>query len=242
MRKSSYLFMAVILMSIAIISCQKEKKLSCDPNINDWAKENLSIYETSDRVDFVALPFFRQKAVYIGLSGDSKIRIWKGKLNLVKQQCLLSNSELIEYTKLINSLKPEYFDTEKGKTELRARTEQWVLKMQKEYSWDEYKIYEYLESWMTEEERTRSFFLESVVQTRGDGIDTSLIDTIPIDTTVVDTAEVAPPCECRSDIYCKQKRYEECYSDNKKFKCTEVEGCGLWGNDPCTGICINQPW
>lgn len=234
--------MTVILMSIVIISCQKEKKLSCDPNIDNWAKENLSIYEVSDRIDFISLPFYRQKAVYVGLSGESKIRIWKGKLDNVKQQGILSNSELKEYSRLINSLKPYHFDTEKGKSELKAMTERWIAKMQKEYSWDEYHVYEYLESWMTEEERTKSFFLESIVHTRGHDLDTGLIDTIPIDTAHIDTSEIAPPCECRTDIYCKQKRYEECYSDNKKFKCTEVEGCGLWGNDPCTGICINQPW
>lgn len=237
MRVTTSMIMPAILMLAVIISCQKERKLSCDPIVDSWAKDNLSVYESSDRADIINLPYFRQKAIYVGLSGNSKVRIWKGKLALVEEQGLLSKSEFKEYSSLINSLKPEYFDTDYGKEELRKITEIWVEKMRKEFLWDDYKIYDYLESWMTEEERTKSYFLESFAYNIGEVVDTGVIDT-----TIIDTSEIAVPCECRADIYCKQKGYEICYSDNDRYKCAIVQGCGLWGNDPCGGICINQPW
>lgn len=66
-----------ILAGMFILSCGKEPKLSCIPEIDLWAKENIDYYESSEFDEMITLPLSRQRAIFRGFSPEKKVSLWK---------------------------------------------------------------------------------------------------------------------------------------------------------------------
>lgn len=135
-----------------MISCSKQKTLSCDPDVNTWAQRNVSKYENSSRDKIVSLPLIEQTAIYVGLSGQKKISLWHDKLDLVIVDNSLTKNQLIHFKKLIDYLKPEHFDTEKGREEFNVYGDLWQSEMLKIYNCSEETIFWIAHTWMTKDE------------------------------------------------------------------------------------------
>ena len=90
---------------------------------------------------------------------------------------------------------------------------------------------------MTEEELTRSIVYENL----GEFPPRNEDDTIPgVDSTLIDVDTLSIiPCECHYSIFCNRKGYDECLAKNPKHQCEINDGCGIFGNYNCDGICFN---
>ncbi|MCM1176815.1 MAG: hypothetical protein NC308_06860 [Clostridium sp.] len=72
----------IFVMAVAL-SCSKTPRLSCSPEINAWAIDNVDYYETVCRDEFIELPLSKQRAVYVGVTGKKKVQLWQEKLDMV---------------------------------------------------------------------------------------------------------------------------------------------------------------
>lgn len=80
------LFKLVVLLTFAFIlgACKKEETVySCDPEINKYAIENMGINQQITRKELSNLPFEYQNAVFLSLTYQNRLRIFKEKIDLV---------------------------------------------------------------------------------------------------------------------------------------------------------------
>ena len=213
---------SLIIGLLTMLSCSFETSTySCDPEVEAWTKANISYYETALPIEVIKLPIDRQLAVYRGLSGEKIIAIWQSKLQKVLQDPFLSTEEKEAYSEAVNYLKPEHFETDYGKKALHDFSSVWKDHMIAEYGWDDEKFFWYTETWMTEAE-----YKQSVLAL---GMSTLRVSTR--------SEPSKGKCDCLSDHYCKfAMGGSTCVTGTNKCEVTE-RGCGIWGNDECTGYC-----
>ena len=85
-----------LMFLVTLISCSKT--LSCDPLINEWAKANCDYYELASREEIISLPMSRQRAIYVGLSGERKVQLWREKAKMVIETGILTEDDVGEYS------------------------------------------------------------------------------------------------------------------------------------------------
>lgn len=66
----------LFIYCIVLCSCN-DQVLSCNEEINSWAKQNVTLFEHAERVEIVSLPFSRQRAFFNGLSPMKKVELWR---------------------------------------------------------------------------------------------------------------------------------------------------------------------
>ena len=213
------LFFSLSLM-IVLPACQQKLTLSCDPEINNWAQENIQYYVSSTRSEIVSLPLSRQRAIYRGLPGEVKVQLWKEKYEYVKKNNLLSEEELSLFSYLINSLNKEIFEDEEKRKMFNSFAEQWENIMREQFGWGDDKVFSIACCWMTEDEFAQAVVLDTMLHTRGESGDFNSSD--------------KEDCDCRYDIYCQRMSFTEC---RKNIDCNESDGCGIVGTSSCTGKC-----
>ena len=214
--KKFLVYLSLIYMTL-FISCQKQEILSCDPEINEWAINNLSYYENALRDEIVTLPFPKQLAIYVGLSGEKKVSLWKDKFDIVASEDMLTKNQLIHYKKFIDFIEPKHFETSQGKVEFDEFASAWEEEMKTIYSCNDETLFLIAYTWMSKEE-----FNLSVAEylTKSD------IQTGPNNPVV---------CNCIYSLYCMTSiEGGTC----QKGGCKQVDqGCGLMGNSTCNGRC-----
>ena len=91
MRIFNYPQLLLLIACVFASSCTTTK-LSCDNDVNIWAKEHLATYLDATRSEIVSLPLSRQRAIYRGLSPEKKSSLWKAKISYLIE-CNLFTSE-----------------------------------------------------------------------------------------------------------------------------------------------------
>lgn len=198
-----------------ICSCATEK-LSCNKNINKWAKENVSYYQNSSRDELVSLPWSAQQAIFNGLSSEKKVELWLIKKDYLLKSDSYSTEEKEEIINLFNHLKPEVYNNKRAKEEYNRFVDIWEAKMRTEFDWDDETLFFAVCTWMTRDEFIASTGYDDVFVTKGNG-DHNL------------------NCNCRYTIYC-EGRLHGSLCDHGSM-CEEVGGCGVTGTSACNGVC-----
>ena len=213
--------MLLVISIVALISCSKDgERLSCDPVIDDWAKQNVSMYENITRTDFLKFSLSEQRAIYNGVSGARKVQFWREKLNIIIEHDLLSNGELEIFKEIVEYMNPDHFDDSSQTDDLMTHSQDCVEKLMKEYGWDDEKVFYYTHTWLTKEEYIDAYLFEKLAETRS-GLQDTIIG-----------GGGARNCECKRSFFgCPALGI--CTDGN----CTEVKGCGLLGGEYCTGRC-----
>ena len=209
--------LSVLLVSLCLLTAC-EKRLSCDPKVDKWAKDNVDYYNFAGREELAELPMSRARAIYVGLSPERKVQLWQDKLQLVRDMNILTNEEFGEYSKLFHFLKPEHYETAAGRREFNNFADKWQKKMKEQYGWDDEKIFLLSHLWMTEQE-----FYESIMY------DNILVKSSPIVT------DKPVNCECLYSVYCRTSGTGSICATYPT--CRIVSGCGIAGNSNCNGTC-----
>lgn len=213
----------VLFASLLMSSCQS-LDLSCDPLINDWAKENIKRYESYNREQIVQLPLSRQKAIYRGLSGNKKLELWRGKFEMTLIDETLSKPEKEQLLNLLNNLSAKLFDNTKEWERFQPYLKEWESTMRTKYNWNETKLFIYCHTWLSESELRNAILYDSII-TKTQGLTPGL-----------DDENENKKCSCLTDAYCAYSEgYYKCEIENNK--CEINGGCGLLGQQDCTGTC-----
>lgn len=217
MKRILYVFLSCTWVSF-MTSCAEQ--FSCDPIINEWAKDNIEYYSKAERDEIIQLPLSRQNAIYVGLSGEKKIELWKAKQRLVRDLNILSEQEYVDFSKIFDFLQPYHYESEKGRNELIQYAESWKNIMVTRYAWDEEKLFDLSHIWMTKEEFVNS----------------AMYDMLMTKVDVSDDIVKPKVCECIYAIYCATSGLgTQCSSYPA---CKQGDNyCGIVGSSNCTGTC-----
>ena len=206
----------LFIYCILLCSCN-DQVLSCDEEINSWAKQNVTLFEHAERVEIVSLPFSRQRAVFNGLSPMKKVELWLYKENLILESKTLSNSEKSAICELFDLLSPAICSNKEARRSFIEYAEVWETKMRELYGWDDRMLFYTVWTWMSQDEFFASVSSDEYIETK------SQTDPKPID------------CNCRYDVYCDGRVHgERC---DKGILCEQVGGCGVLGTSSCNGVC-----
>ena len=206
---------ALLSFLLLICSCATEK-LSCNKNIDKWAKENVIYYQNSSRDELVSLPWSAQQALFNGMSSEKKVELWLIKKDYLLNSSSFSPEEKKEIINLFDHLKPEVYSNKKANAEYHRFTENWEARMRTDFNWDDEILFFAVCTWMTRDEFIASTGYDDKIVTKGNGDDTN-------------------NCNCRYTIYCEGRIHgEQC---DHGANCDEVGGCGITGTSSCNGIC-----
>lgn len=74
-----------LLFHLLLVSCsQDEDVYSCNPEINDWVKENKTYIQSLSRAEWYTLDYNVSHASYIAFTPSQKVEFWKEKFEEVK--------------------------------------------------------------------------------------------------------------------------------------------------------------
>lgn len=243
MKRRLLLSGAMMLTILFASSCQKEEGyFSCDPEINEWAHQNLT--EISE-MSYLEMARFSseeyQRTIYRALEPKSKLVFWEDRLTDILQMNWNSEEKahLASLLDLIEENGPKWFEGRaNAKSELEKETIINDFEI-KTYRWKEYAIDKL--GWNDD-------ILYAILATPAKLIDTKgtlmTSDVNRSTTTIVKTSGEpgpdpgSPDCECsqRSD-WCSGK------TSCKSAKCHEIPvgflpgGCGLLLYYKCDGMC-----
>lgn len=211
---------SLLLFLVILSGCKKEDL--CNKEAREWAEKHVAQYEIAPRTEFVALPWTRQRSVYSRLSPEKKVRLWKEKVALVKNESKYPLEIIQEFEDLFELLSPEcYLDEPNEKLSLFENAAViWRERMENVYHLPHEDIHFLAYKWLTEEEYLDAKALDSPVLTKGAPQYSS------------DEGD-NPLCECTDWHDCPQFG-----CDTKDTKCREPEKtCGVGGIYVCTYMC-----
>ncbi len=135
---------SIIQVSFALLICGL---VSCSTKS---LPEDFEVYDGMMRSEFVKLPIPEQQDIFIEMSAAQKVALWKYKLEISLKEDDLSKAEKQQLEKVYSMMTPEFYTdtTDTYNKKLIA----WREAMKEEYGWDDYKIWFYMESWMTQDE------------------------------------------------------------------------------------------
>lgn len=211
MKKSFLLFLSLL----PIISCSKEH-LSCNPEVERWAKMNIEYYSNASREELVNMPLNRVRAIYRGFSDEKKANLWLEKIN--SYSSILEGQEKESYLEL-KKIVAEYYCTPGGKKSIDDLVSRWEEQMRSRFGWDDETLFFASCTWLTYDEYILASLMQyQEIQIRYDPINDKIDD-----------------CECIYNIGCPGGFSCE---KNTPQGCNEVVDCGIVGTSPCKGICM----
>lgn len=213
MNSKTFQLLFAVLLALSFASCQKERPVyACDPPLNDWAVQHRESNQNITRGELASiLSVDTQMAVYHSLSSANKYNIWKSKMEIVKRDSSLSNSEKQHIQNAIDYIQPDSWEDDQSLATLEAWAGNWGQYAAEHLGWDSTKLFLIAETWLMEPEMQQ----------------------------IKDHYASRPPnnpevsaCNCRYTISCFWS-VESC----NRGKCTRQGGCGLFGSSTCTGTC-----
>lgn len=189
--------------------------LSCNPETDKWAKENIEYYQSASRDELVELSLSKLRALYRGFSKEKIDSLWSWKYSYECKHYALSAEESSFYKTLIDY---QYV----GKTEYQAFSDWWLKTANEKYHWPQEMVFVLGYTWLTEDEYIAASILELAQNTKFD-----------IGDNIVQKAD----CECNTDWGCIGLGFD-C---NVELACNVTEvGCGLMQMDSCAGLCYKR--
>ena len=220
--KYFYLCLSVLILCFA--SCSSDDVYySCNPTVNQWAKDNLEDIRNMNRSEWLEIdePAY-QRAAFVAFTPEQKLDFWLLRMDEVLT-LPWSSAEVahIEEVKVLLQrnaaiFQDNYSDEEKKSFDVDLY--QWIEKAKVELGWDEQ-------------------LLTNLVATAYPMVDTkgTLILPKQLQSKVMRSEEL-PPCECHvGNIFFKMCGL---YKDCVDAACDEtVHGCGAFIVESCNGMC-----
>jgi hypothetical protein len=214
-------------------SCSGEDDVfSCDPEANEWAKENLDDIRQMTRADWLNVSENLQRAAYVAFTPEQKQSLWVGKLNEILRNVVWTPQEKthIEYILSLISENSSLFDKNTNKEDLD--------KIEIElYKWKEYAI---------EELGWTPMFLSSITTTphfmnaeRQIVVNETLVSRLKSGgETECDCNSSSPSEGSSSGNWLCNHVFNRCKTDSG---CTKTSwGCGDFWYSGCDGTCVSR--
>lgn len=212
-----FLLILISFSIIALSSCEKEQYYSCDPEIDNWVKNNLSTIDKINRTKLIQKDLAYQKAIFRASSKEKKAQFWYDKLGEVMQ--LSWSTEELEHIELLRmSISADWFDVKIKKDEssymkINSFIDNWINEGQIKFGWSK----ELFNGMICR--------LEKLKDMKGN-LDMK-------DELKTENPDTGSPCGCsRESDWCGED--ETC----TKSSCKEtVSGCGTFWWHECNGKC-----
>lgn len=229
--KKVLLLACIATIGLLISSCSKtdELKYSCDPDINEWAVENIDAIRKMDRPQFLKLESLdHQRAAYNVFTPEQKIELWEGKLAQVLNLNVWDEKERAHIESVYSMIKQNCSGfVDKGlktKAQIEIDEDQLVLAI---FMWRDFAS----ESLNWSEELQYSMIADpndlvidndkNIIRTRGDII-------------IHPGTDTEPKCNCTESWDACRLQGWEC----KNGGCKETTSdCGALWQQSCTGRC-----
>lgn len=232
MKSIIIIFMGIVIC-LSFTSCSNEKLIySCDPEINEFVKSNLSEIQALTRSEFIQVKESLQLPFFKALSSEKKQSIWLGKLDeLLKLDWTPLERSHIElaYNKIHDNL-GWYSDPSKYEDEIDIFCYKWQEYAQDELGWDNTTIYYTIinPNPIAKSESNKCRFIRN---------DVSGMNGIPGVKLMGESPEEPPTknCTCSTKSNnCGTTGIMKC----KKWNCIATRGCGSFGVEVCDGGCF----
>lgn len=208
-------FLAVCGIVLICPSCNSSD-LSCDEDVNDWAKSHISYYSDSERDRIVGLPLSRQIAIYNGFSSEKKAELWRSKFQILIDSEETSAAEKEELREILKEIKPSLFSDLDNNQGILSNIE---FKANNYFGGNKQRYNAYFCTWMTFEEYVRSSDADIPIFTKYEG----------------EIGDNKLKCTCRHDVGCISQGGGVC---NDNLSCEQkAKGCGFLGAYSCDGLC-----
>lgn len=233
MKKKCYY---LVLIIVSFCSCQQDEIIySCDPQINDFIRSNISEIQEMSRMDFLRVDRDLQPAIFSAFTVDQKQSIWLQKFQEVLS-LNWSNKERLHIEKLVRFVSekhcfenPEFYEDS-----ISIFSYKWVKYARMELKWTDQTIYNmvYDPGTVIKNEKNELVLLErNIIGRKSMGV----VDRIK------SRDENTPPptvkCTCNvSANDCGSTGIMTC----KKWNCSAIRGCGFIGLEVCDGGCYRN--
>lgn len=218
------------MLGLLFASCQREDKIySCDPNVDNYIKENLSEVQKMTRAEFIRCDEYIQKEIFNALPADKKVSIWRDKF--------------------VESLELDWCDKEKKHIELLIQTSEnntmWYedpLHFEDEIDLFSYKWMDYAENELGwDKESIYNMIIDPGTVIRGCNKKIEIVEYLnnkSMSSRIKTRSESEPPpttkCSCNTSYDdCGTTGLMKCF----KWNCVAIRGCGFLGTQVCDGGC-----
>ncbi|WP_029904859.1 bacteriocin fulvocin C-related protein [Prevotella sp. 10(H)] len=222
--KVKLLSILLVLCGLGLFSCSGDDEYySCDPEANEWAKDNLDDIRKMTRSEWLNVDVGLQRAAYVAFVPDQKKNFWMQKMD----EALKLNwneKEKAHLKEIQNYLSRNInFSTETTKEE-NIFIYKWIEYAREELGWTDKIIYALI------------FDGRFLINTEGD---------LKVDFQKTTTLKTMgeQDCDCNYDAVftkCSNMIGFKCYKGglDPKNPCREKKkGCGAFWNSPCDGEC-----
>jgi lipoprotein len=232
------LFKGVMLVCFfTLFSCQQDEMLySCDPEVNEYIKSNLSDIQTMSRNRFLEIERDLQPSIFNAFTPEQKQLIWIEKFqNILSLR--LTNKEKKHIELLIQYINENrlYFEEPKAyEDDIAIFAYKWTQYAMNVLMWDKEIIYNivYDPSTVVQDSQNRFIIPEENTHTMRVGITSGRLKTR--------TEQDPPPsvkCSCNTGVDdCGTTGLMTC----KKWDCIAIYGCGFLFQAVCDGGCYRN--
>jgi hypothetical protein len=133
MKKLLIAVAVIIGASFILLSCRKQNKYSCDPNIEKYVTENVTSYEGITRADLCKYGLDTAIAIFRTLSSDNKASIWKEKMQYIIDSGNLSGSEIQFFQNLKNKITADVYSGNEPSEEIS----QLIMNAKTQFGWSD---------------------------------------------------------------------------------------------------------
>ncbi|MCL2098312.1 MAG: bacteriocin fulvocin C-related protein [Bacteroidales bacterium] len=129
MKNLLYLIAATVIM-LHVSACSKELVYSCDPETNEWVKENFEAIQQMTRADLLPLSGIKQRGCFRAFTPEQRYNAWIDKLVQVRNLNLRFD-QIQHIDALMVKMRVSWFDEKaredaKLSAEINDFLEQWV--------------------------------------------------------------------------------------------------------------------
>jgi hypothetical protein len=192
----------------------KEKTYSCDPTIDKWVKDHLSMVVNLNRQEIIKYNVSCQKAIFRAMNAGARARIWQEKFQAAINDNDTYTPQDKEYIKkLAGLLRPEMYDDTTAT--VPAVLKNWLIEVKTNGKWNDEKLAIFAYTFFTKAE---FLAIEGKEPVRGE-----------------------PDCDCTqgTTLSCSNlpwNHYHKCMLERCNY---QGSGCGFLGFEQCEGRCLD---
>ena len=228
---------AMLLCFLMLFSCQQDEMLySCEPEVDEYIKSNLSDIQTMSRDEFLKIERDLQPSIFYAFTPEQKQLIWLEKFQNVLSLKLTDKERdhielLVQY---INKNKLYFEEPKLYEDDIAIFAYKWTQYAENVLMWDKETIYNivYDPSTVIQDPRNRLIIPEENLHVMKVGISSGRLKTR--------TEQDPPPsvkCSCNTVVNdCGTTGLMTC----KKWNCIAVFGCGFIFQEVCNGGCYRN--
>ncbi len=217
----------LVILLTTVMSCKRNDDVySCNETVNQKVKKNRDANQNISRFDLAHLDDLDyQMGVFVSLSPENKVRIFREKIAAEQSNINLSYDEKQILNNLIDYLKPEHYTSLNAEFQQFANSKETILR--NTYGWDDAKVYIFTNSWMLDSEIADYIHTKMLAPgtggNHGGGGNGG--------------GGLKNPCNCYYGYYCwiKGGGSGSCITG----ECNKPKGgCGVFGFTNCDGKCL----